>query len=145
MVLETDRIDDLSTAACDRLFERFRVTDRREGDDTLSFDRFEVDFAVGDAFVPVGYFKEAYGVMDTLDDRRMLIIFADGVADTLAVAFFCLVDFGQEADIGTIKVRERFAKGAARQDVVVAEAVGCRVDEYDVKIAVEFPVLITIV
>ena len=50
------------------------------------------------------------------------------------------------------KLSERSLKGALKTDVVsdntpvvVAEAVGCRVDEYDVKIAVKFPVLITIV
>ena len=104
----------------------------------------DVDALARDVDVPLRQWDEAARLVDALDDARIRIVAVHGLADVVAGAGRRLVDLRHQADVGTADMRDRLAQRATRQDVAVAEDVH-RVDEQDVEVALELPVLVAVI
>lgn len=136
--------ENLQAAAGNILFERRRIADGGENHDFLAPQLLQVDGVDLDALVPVGNFHEIHGVVDTFHDGRARVeqthVFHQGFSGQLRA----LVAFGEEEHIRPVQMPQRFAQDAPRKEAAVAEQVQ-RVDEDDVQVPGQLPVLVPVV
>jgi hypothetical protein len=132
---ESFGVDQVATQPSESLFKALGLGDSAEGGDFDALDEVEAVAFAGEDIL------EVEGAMFALDDTGGGVLGGDPLAELGGIA----VAFGDEDEMRATEVGGRFAEGAAREEVFVAERL-LVIDEDDVAAAAgEFPVLVSVV